>query len=33
MLLALTVTMAWAELPSASDAEATKALASGKPTR
>jgi len=32
LLLALTVTMAWAELPSASDAEVTKALTSGKPS-
>lgn len=32
LLLLLTVTSVRAELPSASDAEATKALASGKPT-
>lgn len=32
LLLVLTVSVAGAELPSASDAETTKALASGKPT-
>jgi len=32
LLLLLNVMSAWAELPSVSDAEATKALASGKPT-